>query len=218
MATCVLLSNMVYAQQLNLFEETETSISSGNEPSRRESRRDSDGNLITGPEFTLVGTSRVGAKFLAVVKDSLGEIISVSMNKDATAPITGHPGFELASIGSGEVTIRYPDGVDCQNFQNQAVFCEGANIARLGLANLEPLVVSNEVRSNQNLGDGQNEVDSANGEITTNPFEALLQRAANSDGPNDSSGFEPVRIDPSDVPPGMRVVSTPFGDRLVEEE
>lgn len=218
MATFALLLNIVFAQQLNLFEETETRSSSGNEPARRESRRGSDGNLITGPEFTLVGTSRVGAKLLAVVKDSDGEIISVSMNKDATAPITGHPGFELASIGSGEVTIRYPDGVDCQNFQNQAVFCEGANIARLGLANLEPLVVLNGVRSNESLGSGQNEVESANGEITTNPFEALLQRAANSDGPDDSSGFEPVRIDPSNVPPGMRVVSTPFGDRLVEEE
>jgi len=30
-------------------------------------------------------------------------------------------------------------------------------------------------------------------------------------------GLHLRRIDPADVPPGMRVVSTPFGDRLVEE-
>ena len=34
----------------------------------------------------------------------------------------------------------------------------------------------------------------------------------------DTSAFTPRRINPEDVPPGMRVVSTPFGDRLVEEE
>ena len=51
-----------------------------------------------------------------------------------------------------------------------------------------------------------------------NPFEALLQRAANQNTDVEESTFEPVRINPSDVPPGMRVVSTPFGDRLVEDD
>ena len=51
-----------------------------------------------------------------------------------------------------------------------------------------------------------------------NPFEELLQRASNPDSEISTSSFEPRRIDPEDIPSGMRVVSTPFGDRLVEAE
>ena len=51
-----------------------------------------------------------------------------------------------------------------------------------------------------------------------NPFEALRSRAQNGAPPPERPDrFQPRRIDPADVPPGMRVVSTPFGDRLVEE-
>ena len=53
-----------------------------------------------------------------------------------------------------------------------------------------------------------------------NPFAAL--REAQAENPADSSTrrgarFSPRRVAPEDVPPGMRVVSTPFGDRLVEQ-
>ena len=51
-----------------------------------------------------------------------------------------------------------------------------------------------------------------------NPYEAFLERAANTDSRADSGAFEPVRINPEDIPPGMKVVSTPFGDRLVEDD
>ena len=47
-----------------------------------------------------------------------------------------------------------------------------------------------------------------------NPFEALRNRAQNGEPQSERPGrFQPRRIDPADVPPGMRVVSTPFGDR-----
>jgi hypothetical protein len=29
--------------------------------------------------------------------------------------------------------------------------------------------------------------------------------------------FRPRRIDPSDVPPGARLIRTPFGDRIITE-
>jgi hypothetical protein len=34
--------------------------------------------------------------------------------------------------------------------------------------------------------------------------------------PEDQRRFRPRRINPDQVPDGMRVVSTPFGDRLVD--
>ena len=56
-------------------------------------------------------------------------------------------------------------------------------------------------------------------ENRANPFDAIRRSAENgipAPSRRGSEGFRPRRIDPADVPPGMRVVSTPFGDRLVE--
>ena len=66
------------AQDLTLFEDTETNNVSEDGGRQRTVRRDSEGNIITGPEFTLIGTTRIGGNFLAVVEDRAGEIISVS--------------------------------------------------------------------------------------------------------------------------------------------
>jgi len=59
------------------------------------------------------------------------------------------------------------------------------------------------------------------------PFAALSAAAAENSagnanasragGRNGADRFTPRRISPEDVPPGMRVVSTPFGDRLVDQ-
>ena len=51
-----------------------------------------------------------------------------------------------------------------------------------------------------------------------NPFAAILKRQSNLEQNATDNTFVPRRISPEEVPPGMRVVSTPFGDRLVEDE
>jgi hypothetical protein len=65
-----------------------------------------------------------------------------------------------------------------------------------------------------------------NGDVAAdNPFAAALRAAAQNEragnagqrGPFNAERFQPRRIAPEDVPPGMRVVRTPFGDRLVEQ-
>ena len=204
------------AQDLTLFEDTESNNTNEDEGRARRQRRDGDGNIITGPEFTLIGTTRIGGNFLVVVEDRVGEIISISVTEGVESPIPGYPGFQVANIGSGIATIRYPDSVTCIEFRNQGVSCDAADIGRLELANADPLEssASGMILNNLNSPDSP----SANEETPPNPFEALLERASNPDAEADSSAFEPRRINPRDVPPGMRVVSTPFGDRLVEEE
>ena len=73
---CVILvffsiDSSLSAQELQLFEETEIVQRENENSIAVETRRDSDGNLITGPEFTLVGTSRIGNNRMVVVEDSL---------------------------------------------------------------------------------------------------------------------------------------------------
>ena len=205
-----------YAQDLTLFEETESNNVKEGEDRARAVRRDSDGNIIIGPEFTLIGTTRLGDNFVAVVKDRAGKIISISVSEDAEASIPGHPGFHVKDIGSGKVAIRYPGNVSCTEYRDLGVSCNAADFGRLELANSEPLEKSagGMMLNNVNSSDSP----SAEEEISSNPFEALLERASNPDAEAATNAFQPRRINPEDVPPGMRVVSTPFGDRLVEEE
>ena len=212
----LIATRIASAQDLRLFEETESNNVTGGEDRASTVRRDGDGNIIAGPEFTLVGTTRLGDNFIAVVEDRVGEIIPISFSSGAETPIPGYPGFRVVDIGSGNVVMRYPGSVSCIEFRKQGVSCEASDIARLELANADPLEssASGMILNNLNSPDSP----SANEETPPNPFEALLERASNPDAEADSSAFEPRRINPRDVPPGMRVVSTPFGDRLVEEE
>ena len=91
------------------------------------------------------------------------------------------------------------------------------------LATGEPLPSINPALINRS-GDGNDsgeELDDLNTE-PANPFEALRNaqsgRAGGAQGGDTTSGrFTPRRISPEDVPEGMRVIATPFGDRLVEQ-
>ena len=202
------------AQTLQLFEETESTDTSVSRSSPSNNRRDSDGNLISGPEFTLVGTTRIGSNYLVVVEDRSGEIISVSLSDGSSSTIPGHNRFTVLRGEAGETSVQFPEGISCVPFPERGVTCESVSLARLGLTNAEPLAISEVL-------DGSSDLDSntaENEESPTNPFEALLERAASTDQDADTTAFQPRRIDPQDVPPGMRVVSTPFGDRLVEDE
>ena len=207
------------SQILTLFEETETNLGASERENSRAARRDSDGNLITGPEFTLIGTTRIGRNFLVVLKDRLGEIISINMSAGTSASIPSHPGFQIVEIGSGNAAIQFPNISRCVEFLDQGVGCETDDIARLVLTNAKPLerasggAMLNSGSIAESLPQGAVEQ-----ENESNPFEAILQRAANPDSGVEGTAFEPRRIKPEDVPPGMRVVSTPFGDRLVEQE
>ena len=203
-----------FAQSLTLFEEIETRTGTSAEGSSRAMRRDSNGNEITGPEFTLIGTTRIGLNSLVVVEDRLGKIISISVCEGTSATIPAYPGFEVVAVSGGGVAIKFPNDLPCVEFRERGVGCEGTGLARLVLTNAEPLEgVTRSMTLSQESG-----TELIDEESTTNPFEALLQRAANSDSDVDETAFEPTRINPTDVPPGMRIVSTPFGDRLVEEE
>jgi len=205
----------VYAQELSLFEETESSRDNQGGRLAQVNRRDSDGNIITGPEFTLIGTTRIGENFLVVIRDRYDEIISINVPEGIDTSIPGHQGFEIIELGSGNVAVNYPEGLDCIEFRNQGVSCENNYTARLNLANGKPLESSSRATMSEDNISVASQVD----EVPQNPFEALLERAASSsEAESDKTAFEPVRINPEDVPPGMRIVSTPFGDRLVEEE
>ena len=127
-------------------------------------------------------------------------------------------------VGAGQTSIRYPDNVPCVEFLERGVSCStAANIAALSLTTGEPLPNNVAGSADRELEALANETadEAAADEPPTNPFEALRNRQENNGAlggrAGDNGRFTPRRISPEDVPPGMRVVSTPFGDRLVEQ-
>jgi hypothetical protein len=236
---CLACGGNVYSQDsdipianqngFTLFESIEVTESRPNTPNQptRESRATS-----SEPVFTLIGTSRIGNNLSAIVRHQNGENIRVSTGSGGVAPITGYEEYSIFNVGAGNLSVRYPSNVPCIAHKDKGVSClSSPNTAQLQLVNAEALARVEPAPSIALSADGSSGlVDGANGvslEGTANPFEALrAARAAGGNPAEISPGggrdgrngrFTPRRISPEDVPQGMRVVSTPFGDRLVEQ-
>ena len=162
--------------------------------------------------MTLIGISRIGDTYSVILKDAKEKPISLRAAPDITnVVVTGYPGYSISEISAAGVNLNYPENSSCGELLTKGIRCLDDRAARLTLAKMEPLqiAVGNEAESTL-----ANEDDA---EAPINPFEAIARRSRDPESDTtENQQFRPRRINPEDVPPGMRVVSTPFGDRLVE--
>jgi len=229
-------------QDFSLFE----SVDSGNGADRLQELprgRRQNRSRSSEPEFTLIGTSRIGRQKSVILRNKDGSEVIVKTSVNTNTRINGYTQFSIVNINSGKVAIQYPESISCVEYQDKGVRCNAAaNIASLELINGVPLQPTNSRASRAGRDANRdaefanlivNEAGSDSGPIVStdeedpppNPFAALRARAQ-AGGNNGQAvtsdslqrqGFTPRRIDPADVPPGMRIVPTPFGDRLVEQ-
>lgn len=209
-------------QGFALFEGIETAEARNAAPTRRTNRQSRA--TIAEPEFTLLGTSRIGDKYSAILQHKDGEAILVKTSPGSATTIPDHGDYRVVSVAAGTVSIRYPGSNTCVEFSDRGITCDEAdNTANLALVASEPLAPRNPpqrlaTQSSEGRTAAGGNSDGAQEEVI-NPFATL--REAEVDGADGgtapSNRFSPRRIAPEDVPPGMRVVSTPFGDRLVEQ-
>lgn len=158
------------------------------------------------PAFVLVGTTRIGDAQSALLRHLSGEVIRVPLTGTSN-PIPGHELYTVVDRQSGQVSVRYPAAIPCGDFPDQGVDCDAnTNIATLSLTTARAVITETAAEETQ----------APEAETIRNPFEAIRERGRIGD-PNQPARFQPRRIPPEDVPPGYRVVSTPFGDRLVEQ-
>lgn len=199
----------------SLFEDIESTvsrISTSNQPNQ------GPGAVKAEPEFTLVGTSRIGSKYSAIVRHKDGETVLVKADASGNTPIAAHDGYAIVSVATGIVSISFPDNKPCVEFSERGVRCNSAgDIAELVLANEEPLASTNPSSQADEENTSSDAADNTNDVAPTNPFAAASDAAAAQERNRNGNRFRPRRIDPGDVPDGMRIVSTPFGDRLVEQ-
>lgn len=213
----LLVAGSICAQDLTLFEAVETPANAGG-PSAEQAREQR--NLPNGPAFTLLGTSRIGDTRRASLIDSDGKVVVVELSDEDSTPIPDHSGYSIVSLGSGKVSISMPEDTPCIGSSDKGVLCGSNGLAELSLTTAAPIVVA----GGQDNNNGVAEQAAAEDGQPENPFAAALRAAAQNEASaqsgrprrNNGEGFEARRIADEDVPPGMRKVRTPFGDRLVE--
>lgn len=182
--------------------------------------------------FVLVGTSQIGERQRARLRNAAGETISVELSAQGATPLPGYPGFEVTRVNERELVLQHPPSSPCLANQNQGVSCLASNQARLTLATAAPVVrqITQDQYGSGNNSNGSGDSNSEqnpNGEVVAeSPFAAAL-RAARQRGEqvdpavfrnaDERARFRPRRIDPADVPPGAQLIRTPFGDRIVTQ-
>ena len=217
---CLLITLLTVAEVLpqdssdfDLFESVENSDSGADRNASR-SRQTQNTPTSSEPTFMLVGTSRVGDSTAVVLRHSSGEQVRVEYAGRPTQ-IAGYEGFFVSRVAGRSVSIRHPSNSPCVAIEDKGVDCDQAdNTSHIRLTTATAISAESEA-----LRDAPALPDEPPAENRANPFDAIRRSAENgipAPSRRDSQGFRPRRIDPADVPPGMRVVSTPFGDRLVE--
>ncbi len=212
--------NSVSDQSFNLFEGLDsTSNNSASSASNGRNPQNSRGTRATQaqPTFTLVGTSRIGSNRKAILRHMNGETIQVPLT-DGIDNVPGHELYAVVSHGAGQVALRYPAAVPCGDFPDQGVSCDSnTNISSLSITTAEAIAIAEPVQpAVEVVSEAQEAEVVEQAEAVRNPFAAIRDRGRDGTQATSTSQFQPRRIAPEDVPPGKRVVSTPFGDRLVD--
>ncbi len=212
----------LYAQDasLSLFEPVASEVQVNPDEAQNQVPRNTGGD----PAFTLIGTSRIGNRFKVTLAASDGEIVHVTMAPGSTQDIPDHPGFRIVDTGSRTVAISSPRSSPCIEAEGKGVTCRPNGVSELALATAAPVSVADRDGNSNNNANNNGEQTTQNGTPDVqmeNPFAAALRAAAENDGNGVRRGrresFQAQRIPDEDVPPGMRRVRTPFGDRLVEQ-
>lgn len=193
-----------------------------------------DKSAAAGGGLTLRGTLMNGNGATAILAASGGEAFAVRWRQGEEAPIKNHGGYFLIEVNPRQAKVRFPSHHPCLSMPEQGVTCESSSVAILSLLRLAalptvspPTVAPPAAASSPTAGN----IPSVSPPVVTtgggvNPFQVLLENqrrnassppgaAAQSDGVPKSM---PKRIEAGEAPPGMKVLRTPFGDRLAPAE
>jgi hypothetical protein len=229
---CLASPPLVVAQALSLFDTSQGQEAQvqGPRPSFVVSAQGA------APQFALRSTSRFGDEYLAVLVDGAGNPIDVRWRSGQQVALPQQPGYAVVNVSASALTLQQPADQPCQPDDARGIRCLDAQTALLSLATLSPVQPA-VVPGREGLmgpqpaistNDADVVLDSAGNAVFVNPFsgavmapdvptpEQLQARAQRAQTRAQRLQQFPVeRIADDQVPPGMRLVRTPFGDRLV---
>lgn len=142
-------------------------------------------------DFVLQGTSRIGSRRAVVLKAPNNKQFVLYFEDNVVTEIKDYEGYYVLSVEPREIVIEYPEDAPCRKSNpKKGIICNEQDEGRTALLSLE-----------------RNKIVAAS---SSQP-----QTAASTEEKPKKSKFKRKVIKEEDVPPGMRVVHTPFGDRLI---
>lgn len=243
-ASALAVTNTVSAQDLTLFEQVDADPVAAEQLSQPMPGMSTGMQQNGQPAFTLRGTSRFGDEYTTTLVNRNGEPVKVKWHQGETAAVPGFDGFSIVGVDSRNVSLVHPAFDSCIASEQVGVRCSNGNTAVLSMATAVPLASNgtppqSQLQDQPSFGvpaapvagrlDPATVVHDAQGQqVFINPFNGQTE-VINGQTPEEVAAraerqqrraerlnqLEAVRIDPRDVPPGMRLLRTPFGDRLV---
>lgn len=207
------------AETLNLFEPVERQVQTA-----MEQVTSVPSSTIAGSNaepFSLIGTSRIGSRWRALVRSPSGEVVSVALDPNVPVAIPGYPDYMVSAANTRELVVLHPASSPCVERTDKGVSCTSGTEARLSIATATALAPAQPAPA----ADATAASEPIPSDVSAdNPFAAALRAArerAESEGVPvqvmEGERFRPRRIDPSEVPEGSRLIRTPFGDRIITE-
>lgn len=243
-ASALAFTTTVSAQDLTLFEQIDADPIAAEQPAQPMPGMGMGMPQNGQPAFTLRGTSRFGDEYTTTLVNRNGEPVKVKWHQGETAVVPGFDGFSIVGVDSRNVSLVHPAFDSCIVAEQVGVRCSDGNTAVLSMATAVPLAINgtppqSQLQDQPSFGIPSNAVqgrldpatavyDGQAQQVFINPFNGQAE-PVNQQTPEEMAAraerqqrraerlnqLEAVRIDPRDVPPGMRLLRTPFGDRLV---
>jgi len=162
-------------------------------------------------DFVLQGTARIGNKWLAVLQAPDGKPIIQEWKSNEKNPIKDYPEYAVVKIEARKVVLAYPENSLCRasNVQKGIQCQENGKTAALKLQwrdAIQPPPPPKPVQPPQPVVGRQ-----------LSPEEIQRREEERKKRQELYKNFKRKVIKDEDVPPGMRVIRTPFGDRLVPD-
>ncbi len=155
-------------------------------------------------DFTLRGISIIGSRKSVILQAVDGKQYLRRWLTKGPTPISGIAGYEdyaILKIEPKEVLIRYPKKSPCRRSNDKVgITCKSDGNAILGFMHRNPIVQAKPTPLQK-----------------SSPASTEKAEAKKAKLKEVYKNFKRKVIKDEDVPPGMRVVRTPFGDRLVPE-
>jgi len=173
-------------------------------------------------DFTLRGTSQIGDRQYAILQSPDGKEFIQKLEGNQRTPLQGYADYALLKVIGREVVIEYPKASPCQTSDpTKGLKCSAdQKTAILSLVVLNAIASSSPppspmpppVTTPQPPPEQTEQV---------NPFMPKQAKPQDEEERKRRSelykNFKRQVIRDEDVPPGMRVIRTPFGDRLVPD-
>ncbi len=178
--------------------------------------------VLPQKDFELKGISQIGKRYIVFLEAPNNKIIKVDMeDKIRTAVNNGFPDYYLIRLTERKVKVDYPENAPCLRPNPQ----KGIKCSNAGKSAILEFTVGKAINPPPESAVSQNPPS------TVNPFLAAMQKnqqLSEEEQRKREEALEKRRelyknfkrqvIKDEDVPEGMRVVRTPFGDRLVPDK